>query len=141
MKEEVLQKLRQSLSHVESAIEQIERRHPDDPRFEQDINTLVSKQLELQHKILQFTVPPLPVPASVSISSQPAVPTAPPANPAPDDFSPLSFLGWTFGAVSIAGLIAWGMKSKDNMAAVSDIVHTANVVLNPERPAPPFNKL
>ncbi len=91
---------------------------------------------KIQHK-LEDTIPPIP--ASISVSSQPAVPAASPARSEADDFSPLSFLGWTIGAVSAAGLIAWGLKSKDNMAAVSDIVHTVNVVLNP-RPAPPSNK-
>jgi len=91
---------------------------------------------KIQHK-LEETIPPIPA----SVSSLPAIPAAPSAISEADDFSAVSFLGWTLGAVSIAGLIAWGLKSKDNMAAVSDIVHTANVVLNPERPAPPFNKL
>jgi len=137
MKEEVLQKLRQSLSHVENAIEQIKRRRPNDPRFEKDLNALVLKRLELQYKVLQFTIPPIPVPASVSL--QPAVPAAPLARSEADDFSPLSFLGWSLGAVSISGLIAWGLKSKDNMTSVLDIVHVVNASLNPGR-APPYNK-
>ncbi len=136
-REQILAKLRQSLSQVESAIEQVERRHLGDPRFERDINALVLKRTELEHRILQFTIPPIPV----SVSSQLAVQAAPPARSEADDFSPLSFLGWTIGAVSIAGLVAWGLKSKNNMSTVLDIVHIANASFNPGRPAPPFNKL
>lgn len=134
-KEEVLQKLRESLSHVENAIERIERRHPNDPRFERDLNALVIKRLVLLHKILQLTVPPIPVPASVS--SQPAIPAAPPANPASEDFSPLSFFGWTLAGVSLMGLIAWGIKDKDNMAKVNDVLNFTNKVLNHGRSLPP----
>lgn len=65
-------------------------------------------------------------------------PTTPLANPASDDFSPLSFFGCTLGAVSVAGLIALELKSKDNITTVSDIVHTVNAVLNVGRS--PSNK-
>lgn len=139
-KEEVLRKLRQSLSQVENAIGQIERRNPNDSLFQHDLNVLVLKRLELQHKILQFTIPPKLVTASVSVSSLPAVLAAPPADPTSNNFSPLSFFGWTLAGVSVAGLIAWGLKSKNNMTTISDIVHTVNAVLKPGRNAPPPNR-
>ncbi len=91
-------------------------------------------QIEKTQSKHEDTIPPIPVPASFSSA-------APPAKPVPDDFNPISFLGWTFGAVSVAGLIAWSLKSKKNTAAALDIVQTVNAILNPGRPSPPFNKL
>ncbi len=92
------------------------------------------KKTQSKHEV---TIPPIPVPAS--FSSLPAVSAAPPTKPA-DDFDPISFFGWTLGAISAVGLIAWGMKSKDNTATALDIVHAMNAILNPGRPSPPFNK-
>lgn len=120
-----------------------ERRRCNEVLIREFINAPHSKtdkvmRSRLQTQIeLEDTIPPIPVP---SVSSLPAIPDAHPTNPVTDDFNPLSFLGWTLGAVSIASLIAWGLKSKNNMATVLDIVHLTNTALNPGRP-PPFNKL
>lgn len=87
----------------------------------------LKKQIEKIQRKLEDTIPPIP---PVSTASQPEIPPAPPADPVTEDFSPSSFLSWTFGAIAVTGLVAWSLKSKENMAAASNIMHAAKAVLN-----------
>lgn len=96
-------------------------------------------RLQTQIEKIQRKLEEKPVPKQVI--KAPEVPSLlPTPNKTADDYSPASFLGTTFALAGLVCLVAWGIRSGDNMATVSDIVHTVNAVLNPGRPAPPSNK-
>lgn len=126
--EQVILRLHQSLSSVENAISQLQN-HPG-PMFSEDLRILISRRQEIERKVLELTIPPLPA----TPLSSPAV------TPEPgDNFPAYQLLAGTFAAVACIGLVAWGAKDIKNMATVLDIVHLANASLNPGR-APPYNK-
>lgn len=95
----------------------------DSPNSWKKLQTQIEKiQNKLDKAILS--------PPSVPIISPPAIPPVPPADAVTMDFSPSSFLSWTFGAIAVTGLVAWSLKSKENMAAASNIMQAAKAVLN-----------
>ncbi len=117
---EVLDRLKNSLSLVDSAIADLEQRQ--DPRFLKDLNELLENRDALAYKILVLSIPKQQLPAAPN-----TVTIVPPDETKSETETDFSI--WWFGA-AIAGLVAtpfvikWiSDDSELNLKIIQDIVH------------------
>ncbi len=108
---EVLDRLKNSLSLVDSAIAELEQRH--DPRLLPDLNDLFEKRDALAYKILVLSIPKQQLPVAPTAST-----SVHPDTTKPEEESDFSM--WWFGAV-LAGLVAAPFIVK----RISDDPHTS----------------